>query len=302
MEKFGGKYRVPSNRMPKWDYGGNGIYFITLLVQNRECVFGHIQNKQMVLNQWGDIAHDEWTESMNIRDELTLDAFVVMPNHLHAIVIIESRGDRRPDGLADAPDGRPAEASDGGLSGPREDGSIDVEDDGSQGAAGGGSQGAADDRSQDTCGGGPRDVGDNGAPDGANGGSQDATDGGSHGGVDGGLDVKTHGRASLRVNAQPPPPSHNRPTQPLSRRPKSLSSFIAGYKSSVTSQINNGIYNDPEMNLFPDLGKFNRRNRLWHPNYYDHIIRDLADYKRIKHYIRNNPANWKEDGFFPDED
>ncbi len=105
MEKFGGKYRVPSNRMPIWDYGGNGMYFVTLLVKNRACIFGYIQNKQMVLNQWGQMAYDEWTESMKIRGELTLDAFVVMPNHLHAIVIIEGRGDRRPDGLVDAPDG-----------------------------------------------------------------------------------------------------------------------------------------------------------------------------------------------------
>ncbi len=264
--------------MPKWDYGGNGIYFVTLLVQNRECVFGHIQNKQMILNLWGEIAHNEWTESMKIRGELTLDAFVVMPNHLHAIVIIEGRGGRRPDGLIDAPDGGLADEADGGLSDTTEDGLPYADDEGSH------------------------DVGDDGSPDGAGGGSHDAEEGGgSHDvGDGGGSDVKTHGRASLRDN--PPPDEPINPPPPLARKPKSLSSFIAGYKSSVTSQINNGIDNDPAMNLFPDLGKFNLRNRLWHPNYYDHIIRDLADYKRIKHYICNNPANWKEDGFFPDDD
>jgi len=44
MDKFRGKYRIQSNRMPGWDYAGDGIYFITLVTQNRECNLGKIFN------------------------------------------------------------------------------------------------------------------------------------------------------------------------------------------------------------------------------------------------------------------
>ncbi|MDL2308908.1 hypothetical protein LJC68_04435 [Bacteroidales bacterium OttesenSCG-928-B11] len=42
MEKYRNRYRIQSHRMPNWDYSGNGVYFITLVTQHRECNLGRI--------------------------------------------------------------------------------------------------------------------------------------------------------------------------------------------------------------------------------------------------------------------
>jgi REP element-mobilizing transposase RayT len=62
---------------------------------------------------------------------------------------------------------------------------------------------------------------------------------------------------------------------------------VAGYKSMVISKIDDYI---DAQNL--EIPKFNRKNRLWQPNYHDHIIRNEAEYHRIANYIRRNPENW----------
>ena len=90
MTKYKNKYRVESHRMPNWDYSGNGIYFLTICVNNRLCLFGNVKNDKMILNEYGKIAHDEWKKSFEIRSEIQLDESVIMPNHLHGIVIINN--------------------------------------------------------------------------------------------------------------------------------------------------------------------------------------------------------------------
>ena len=88
-DKFQNKYRIPSNRMPQWDYSGNGIYFITIVTQNRECNLGRINNGKMIFSDFGKIVDDEWLKSFEMRDELFLDEYIIMPNHLHAIVLLK---------------------------------------------------------------------------------------------------------------------------------------------------------------------------------------------------------------------
>jgi REP element-mobilizing transposase RayT len=80
-----------SIRLKGYDYSQQGLYFITLCVQNRVCLFGEIVNGQMALNKYGQIAHNEWLNTATIRKNVTLHQFVVMPNHFHAI--IEINGD-----------------------------------------------------------------------------------------------------------------------------------------------------------------------------------------------------------------
>ena len=92
MDKFKNKYRIKSHRMPKWDYSANGSYFITLVTQNRACNLGQINHVEMIFSGFGKIVHDEWLESFKIRDELFLDEYIIMPNHLHAIVILDING------------------------------------------------------------------------------------------------------------------------------------------------------------------------------------------------------------------
>jgi putative transposase len=77
-----------SVRLPAHDYAAPGSYFITICTHGRECLFGEIDNGRVVLNAFGEIVRQEWQRSAEIRRELGLDAFVVMPNHLHGIVHI----------------------------------------------------------------------------------------------------------------------------------------------------------------------------------------------------------------------
>lgn len=212
MERYKNKYRIQSHRMPGWDYSGNGYYFITLVTQNRVCNLGQINNGEMKLSAFGKIVETQWYKSFEIRNELFLDEFIIMPNHIHAIIVLEKNEtgttNNSSDGLNDL------------------DGSHDLH------------------------------------------GTHD-----SH--------VETHGRASLQSN---------RPI--FVRKPKSISSFIAGFKSAVNSKIDDYI----DANHL-NIPKYNRNNHFFQPNYYDHIIRNDIEYRRISNYIINNTKNWKDDKF-----
>ena len=68
MKKFRNKYRIQSHRMPEWDYANNGIYFITLVTQNRECNIGQInEDAEIIYSDFGNIIHDQWIKSFEIR-------------------------------------------------------------------------------------------------------------------------------------------------------------------------------------------------------------------------------------------
>ena len=220
MDKFRNKYRIQSHRMPNWDYAGSGYYFITIVTQNRECNLGNIVNTSMILSDFGKIVENEWYKSFEIRSELFLDEFILMPNHLHAIIILEKIKNEKTTNM-------------NGLHG-------------------------------------------------------------THGTGTHGTHVETHGRASLQSPEQSPEQSIEQSTEPIFiRKPKSISSFIAGFKSAINSKIDDYI---GENNL--NIPKYNRNNHFFQPNYHDHIIRNNAEYKRIKNYIINNPLNWDKDKFY----
>lgn len=85
-----------SIRLAGYDYSQAGLYFLTICVQDKECLFGSIENGAMILNEYGRMAEDEWLKSAKIRLEIELHGFIVMPNHIHGIVeIVEGirRGD-----------------------------------------------------------------------------------------------------------------------------------------------------------------------------------------------------------------
>ncbi len=78
-----------SVRLKQYDYGQVGAYFVTICTHERECVFGEIIDTQMRLNEIGRIVEDEWRKTAKIRGNVELDVFVIMPNHLHGILIID---------------------------------------------------------------------------------------------------------------------------------------------------------------------------------------------------------------------
>ena len=95
MDKFQNKYRIPSARWQTWDYGSNGAYFITICTQNRRHFFGEIIDSTipdesiMHLNDMGEMAEKYWVEIPQYFPFVSLGNFVIMPNHMHGILIID---------------------------------------------------------------------------------------------------------------------------------------------------------------------------------------------------------------------
>jgi REP element-mobilizing transposase RayT len=171
-------HRRRSLRLRDYAYTQVGAYFVTVCAYQRKCLFGEVVDGEMAVNDIGRIVAEEWLRSAEIRQEIELDAFVVMPNHIHGIVVI------------------------------------------------------------------------------------------THVGKAG--DVGAHGRAPLRTG-------DNFPYRP----PRSLGSFIAGFKSACTKRIN-------ELRALPGTP-------VWQRNYFEHVIRNEGDLNAIREYIATNPLCWFED-------
>jgi REP element-mobilizing transposase RayT len=77
-----------SIRLKNYDYSQAGLYFVTICVQDRICLFGNIEDGEMRLNEYGKIIFDEWQNTPNVRQNIKLHEFVVMPNHIHGIIEI----------------------------------------------------------------------------------------------------------------------------------------------------------------------------------------------------------------------
>jgi len=87
--------RRKSIRLKGYDYSQKGAYFITICTQSRKCLFGNIVDGKMVLSKIGEIIANEWSNTPELRPNIELDEFVVMPNHIHGIVVITEPARRR---------------------------------------------------------------------------------------------------------------------------------------------------------------------------------------------------------------
>lgn len=179
-----------SIRLQGYDYSQNGAYFITLCTQDRKPIFGKIVNGEMQLSPFGIIVRDEWLKTAEMRKNIEMDEFIVMPNHFHGIIVI-------------------------------------------------------DDRDWD----------------------------------------------NNRTGTLQRAPTEKAPTIEKFGKPTSntIPTIIRGFKAAVTKQINTiqinaGVYNKPE--------------RIWQKNYYEHVIRNETSLNKIREYIMSNPLNWKEDDLF----
>ena len=79
-----------ANRLKDYDYSQNGFYFVTICTKNKKEYFGKINDGEMVLNDYGEIANQLWLEIPDHFEDIKLDESVIMPNHLHGIIIIDS--------------------------------------------------------------------------------------------------------------------------------------------------------------------------------------------------------------------
>ncbi len=188
-ERFKEKYRIPSARLQNWDYGWNGIYFITICVAGREHYFGEMTKGKIRMSEIGLLAERFWFEIPQHFPFILLDAFVVMPNHIHGILIIDK--------------------------------------------------------------------------------------------VDGGR-INTNIMKSVETR-QCLVSTDATPGQQRFRNPgkNNISSVIGSYKSVVARYAHRII------------SGFD-----WQAKFHDHIVRSDDSLKRIREYIQNNPANWRQDKFF----
>jgi len=77
-----------SIRLKGYDYAQAGLYFVTICTQNRACLFGEIQNGDMILNEAGKMVDNEWLKLSQRFQNIQLHEYIVMPNHFHAILEI----------------------------------------------------------------------------------------------------------------------------------------------------------------------------------------------------------------------
>ncbi len=81
-----------SIRLQQFDYSLEGAYFVTICVHARECLFGAVENGQVVLNDIGNIVKPAWDELPERFPRIRLGEYVVMPNHFHGIIVNENVG------------------------------------------------------------------------------------------------------------------------------------------------------------------------------------------------------------------
>jgi REP element-mobilizing transposase RayT len=88
MEYDAAKHHRRSIRLSGFDYRSPGAYFVTICIQGGECLLGEVVDGEMQLSEWGEIAWNCWQAIPEHFPHVELDAWVVMPNHIHGIIAI----------------------------------------------------------------------------------------------------------------------------------------------------------------------------------------------------------------------
>jgi len=178
MTLYRNKFKIESSRLKDWDYSTPWWYYVTICTKKFKSWFGEIKKSKMILNDVGKIIDEEWNRTIEIRKNVDLDYYVVMPNHFHGIIIIK--------------------------------------------------------------------------------------------------DVETSRRDVSREQE-----TGHRPVS-TNLKADSLGSIIGQFKSICTKRIRKS-----------GIERFK-----WQPRFYDHIIRNESDFRRIRNYIQNNPLKWGIDEYY----
>jgi REP element-mobilizing transposase RayT len=95
MAKYKDTYRIESARLKEWDYSNPWWYYITVNTKNHISYFGKIEKEKSVLNEIGKVAEKYWKEIPNHFSNIELDYYVIMPNHIHGVIIINQTVETR---------------------------------------------------------------------------------------------------------------------------------------------------------------------------------------------------------------
>jgi putative transposase len=98
-----GRHHRRSIRLPDYDYSQPGAYFVTIVAWQRECLFGEIADGEMRLNQFGKIVERAWFDLPKHYPHVELGTFYIMPNHVHAVIVITVGAGLRPAPTEPAP-------------------------------------------------------------------------------------------------------------------------------------------------------------------------------------------------------
>ncbi len=78
-----------SIRLSGYDYSQPGAYFVTICIRQRECLLGDIQEGKIRLNCYGEVVNFNWFNLQKVYANIELDSFVIMPNHIHGIILLK---------------------------------------------------------------------------------------------------------------------------------------------------------------------------------------------------------------------
>ena len=81
-----------SIRLKNYDYSKSGLYFVTVCTQNRECLFGDVIDEKMILNEFGKIIDNVFKLLLNRHEQIKLDVYQIMPNHINMVIQIVGAG------------------------------------------------------------------------------------------------------------------------------------------------------------------------------------------------------------------
>lgn len=257
---------LPKRATIRWqgyDYANVGAYYLTIVTDDRRPLFGRIVDGVLQPSPIGELARQCWDAIPEHMPHVDVGEFVVMPNHVHGIVVIRERLVRA-DGAVVVPVGadhdRPGIAPDHDRPGIVQTPDTMPDDDAIQ----------RPDIMRE-----PDAPPNSGSPNVMNDGPGDRTANAPA------AQMRADHDRPLRPPADPgAPPERIMPIVPVG----SLGRIVRAYKSAVTRMA----YRD---------GSLPRGIPLWQRNYWDRVIRDDAEHERVARYIRDNPANWKGDRF-----
>ncbi|RKR05492.1 transposase IS200 family protein [Flavobacterium sp. 90] len=302
MTLFKDKYKIDSKRLKNWDYSSEAIYFITLVAKNRECIFGSIKNDKMILNESGQIIETELLKSIKIRKNWFFHNWVVMPNHIHLLIeiqnnqipiidtdIVEAHSSASPSSIstnentnietnietkiesniAETHCCAPLRDNWDGIRNENENRldtvnayNVDTDIVGSH---------IVEAHSSAS----PSSISTNKNTNNGTNIAETHCRAPLHDNCDG-IEISNMNRKNENKNGRIENDNQNPLSTTLSRKPNSISSFVAAFKSVTTKQIN-GI------------------ESIWQSNYHDHIVRNHKRFEIIYNYIKTNPRLWEMD-------
>jgi len=273
-----------SIRLKGYDYSRPGAYFITIVAQDRACLFGKVVDGVMHLSEVGQIVAESWQWLAAQYDYVTLDAWVVMPNHIHGIIVITDqggddggRGGSRTAPTANAPTTSNAPTAPDALTvnAPTAPDAPTVNAPTAPDAPTVNAPTAPDAPTVNapTAPDAPTvNAPTANAPTASN--APTAPDAPTASNAPTAPDAPTASNAPT-ANA----PTTNAPTAPAKR--KTVGRLVGAFKTVSTKRIN-------DQRGTPGA-------QVWQRDFYEHIIRDAAALARIRRYIVENPARWASD-------